>query len=73
MPTEIDSSMVLLGSLPGNASNIQQQPIYYFDLPQLALSQNGALVLYSQGYNAIAGIFPFCFHNTKQPFVCQQN
>jgi len=73
MPTEIDSSMVLLGSLPGNASNIQQQPIYYFDLPQLALSQDGALVLYSQGYNAIAGIFPFCFHNTKQPFVCQQN
>lgn len=72
-PTKIDPSMILLGSLPGNASNIQQNPIYYFDLPPEALKQDGALVLYSQGYNAIAGIFPFCFHNSDQPFVCQQN
>lgn len=73
IPTEIDSSMVLLGSLPGKASNIKQKPVYYFNLPPQALSQDGALVLYSQGYNAIAGVFPFCFHNIDQPFVCQQN
>ncbi len=73
VPTEIDSSMVLLGSLPGNASNIKQKPIYHFDLPPQAVRQDGALVLYSQGYNAIAGVFPFCFHNIDQPFVCQQN
>ena len=73
VPTEIDSSMVLLGSLPGNASNIKQKPVYYFDLPPQALTQDGALILYSQGYDAIAGVFPFCFHDIDQPFVCQQN
>ncbi len=73
VPTKIDSSMVLLGSLPGNASNIKQKPIYHFNLPPQAVRQDGALVLYSQGYNAIAGVFPFCFHNIDQPFVCQQN
>ena len=72
-PTEIDRSMILLGSLPGKASNIDLQPRYVFDLPPEALKQDGALVLYSQGYNAIAGVFPFCFHDIEQPFVCQEN
>ena len=73
IPTKIDDSMVLLGSLPGNASNVNQKPIYYFDLLPEALVQDGALVLYSQGYNAIASVFPLCFHETDQPFVCQEN
>ncbi|MGK7914520.1 MAG: hypothetical protein AB4038_03105, partial [Prochloraceae cyanobacterium] len=72
-PTEIDRSMILLGSLPGKASNIEQPPSYIFDLPPQALNQDGALVLYSQGYNAIAGVFPFCLHDIEQPFVCQEN
>ena len=72
-PTEIDRSMILLGSLPGKASNISQPPSYVFELPPQALKQDGALVLYSQGYNAIAGIFPLCLHNIEQPFVCQEN
>ena len=72
-PTEIDRSMILLGSLPGKASNISQPPSYIFELPPQALKQDGALVLYSQGYNAIAGIFPLCLHNIEQPFVCQEN
>ena len=71
-PTEIDRSMILLGSLPGKASNVQQPPRYIFELPPEALNQDGALVLYSQGYNAIAGIFPLCLHDIEQPFVCQE-
>ncbi len=73
IPTEIDRSMILLGSLPGKASNIDQPPRYTFDLPPQAFKQDGALLLYSQGYNAIAGIFPLCLHNIEQPFVCQEN
>ncbi len=72
-PTEIDRSMILLGSLPGKTSNIEQEPRHFFDLPPQALNQDGALVLYSQGYNAIAGVFPLCLHNIEQPFVCQEN
>ena len=72
-PTEIDRSMILLGSLPGKTSNIEQEPRYVFDLPPQALNQDGALVLYSQGYNAIAGVFPLCLQNIEQPFVCQEN
>ena len=72
IPTEIDRSMILLGSLPGKASNIDKSPRYVFDLPPQALNQDGALVLYSQGYNAIAGIFPLCLHDIEQPFVCQE-
>jgi len=72
-PTEIDSSMILLGSLPGKASNIDSKPSYLFDLPPQALKQDGALVLYSQGYNAIAGVFPLCLQNIEQPFVCEEN
>ena len=72
-PTEIDDSMILLGVLPGKASNIDQQPRYIFKLPPQVLKQNGALVLYSQGYSAIAGVFPLCLQNIEQPFVCQEN
>ena len=72
-PTEIDDSMILLGALPGKASNINQKPSYIFALPPQALEQDGALVLYSQGYNAIAGVFPLCLHDIEQPFVCQEN
>jgi len=72
-PNEIDSSMILLGSLPGKASNIDSKPSYLFDLPPQALKQDGALVLYSQGYNAIAGVFPLCLQNIEQPFVCEEN
>ncbi|ELS05297.1 hypothetical protein Xen7305DRAFT_00050400 [Xenococcus sp. PCC 7305] len=71
--TEIDDSMILLGALPGKASNIDQNPRYIFDLPPQALQQDGALVLYSQGYNAIAAVFPLCVQNSEQPFVCQEN
>ena len=70
---EIDNSMILLGSLPGKASNLDRQPSYIFELPSEALNQNGDLIVYSQGYNAIAGIFPLCLQNMKQPFVCQGN
>ncbi|MEM9273472.1 MAG: hypothetical protein AAGA80_10990 [Cyanobacteria bacterium P01_F01_bin.143] len=72
-PTEIDDSMILLGALPGKASNIYKKPRYVFNLPPQALDQNGSLVLYSQGYNAIAGVFPLCLQNIEQPFVCQEN
>ncbi len=71
LPTKIDSSMILLGSLPGKASNIKQPPRHTFYLPPQALKQDGALVLYSQGYDAIAGVFPLCLQD--QPFVCQEN
>ncbi|MGK7898578.1 MAG: hypothetical protein AB4372_34425 [Xenococcus sp. (in: cyanobacteria)] len=73
IPTEIDRSMILLGSLPGKASNIKQPPSHVFYLPPEALNQDGALVLYSQGYNAIAGIFPLCLQDIEQPFVCQES
>ena len=72
-PSQIDRSMILLGSLPGKASNLNQPPNYTFKLPPQALNQDGALVLYSQGYNAIAAVFPLCFHDIEQPFVCQEN
>lgn len=73
IPTEINRSMILLGSLPGKASNINQPPSYAFDLPPQVFKQDGALVIYSQGYDAIAGVFPLCLQDIEQPFVCQEN
>jgi len=70
---EIAPSMILLGSLPGKASNIDRSPRYIFDLPPQAFKQDGSLVLYSQGYNAIAASFPLCLHNSEKPFVCKEN